>query len=200
MRHLLHAHAAIPHARRPLLGLCRPHSKATVASRSPPTDPQEPHGSLLFHCSPSAGASRWPLLLCNMHMRLLWVSVTGSWGTGHTHTTSFLPWVLKTCHFLVISQELLPDGMALEAAELRDSSCEDCALRDGGFLRTLGGPLEPRKWKSCNIRQSQQSSLRTARKDTKEGLGPWLCGGRSWDSRAHSCFWLPREFWGGGHG
>lgn len=80
----------------------KPHSKVTVASHSLPIDPREPHGSLLFHCSPSAGDSRWPLLLCNMHMRLLWVSFIGSWGTGDTHAPSFLPWVLKTWHSLDI--------------------------------------------------------------------------------------------------
>lgn len=47
-----------------------PHSKATGASHSTPVDP-------IFHRSPSAGASRWPLLLCNTHARLLWVSAGG---------------------------------------------------------------------------------------------------------------------------
>lgn len=83
----------------------KPHSKATVASHSLPIDPREPHGSLLFHCSPSAGDSGWSLLLCNMHTRLLWVSLSliGSWGTEDTHTPSFLPGVLKTWHSLDIS-------------------------------------------------------------------------------------------------
>lgn len=53
----------------------KPQTKATVASHCPPTDPREPHGSLLFHCLPSARASRWPRLLCNMHTTLLGVSV-----------------------------------------------------------------------------------------------------------------------------
>lgn len=81
----------------------KPHSKVTVASHSLPIDPREPHGSLLFHCSPSVEASRWPLLLCNTHTRLLWVSLIESWGTGDTYTPSFLPWVLTTCHSLDIS-------------------------------------------------------------------------------------------------
>lgn len=87
-----------------------------------------------------------------MHTRLLWVSVIGSQGTGDTHTTSFQPWVLKTWHYLVISQELFPDVMALEAAELRDSSLEqDCTRGQGVLSENLGGPLEPHKWKSFNI-------------------------------------------------
>lgn len=81
----------------------KPHSKATVASHFLPIDPREPHESLLFHRSPLAGDSRWPLLLCNTHTRLLWVSLIGSWGTEDTHTPSFLPWVLKTWHCLDIS-------------------------------------------------------------------------------------------------
>lgn len=87
----------------------KPHSKATVASHSPPIDPREPHGSLLFHRSPSAGASRWPLLLCNTHTRLPWVSVGEPWGTEDAHIPSFLPWVLKTWHSFVISRELFRD-------------------------------------------------------------------------------------------
>lgn len=36
----------------------KPRSTVTAASHFPPADPREPHGLLLFHCSPLAGASR----------------------------------------------------------------------------------------------------------------------------------------------
>lgn len=83
------------HADRCMAGLRdKPHSKATVGCHCPPIDLREPHGSLLFHRLPPAGASRWPLLLCNTHMRLLWASVTSIPGhRGHPH--SILP-VLDT--------------------------------------------------------------------------------------------------------
>ncbi|XP_061036631.1 uncharacterized protein LOC133084285 isoform X2 [Eubalaena glacialis] len=138
-------------------------------------DPREPHGSLLFHRLPSAGASRWSLLLCNTHTRLPW---------------ELLPDVTLALEAAEFRGSLL----------LLYLLSRTVPLEEGGFLRTLGGPFGPHQWKSSSICQPQPPILETAKRDIKKGADVRMCAGRGWGLLGPFMLRAFLSVWGRGHG
>ncbi|XP_059769858.1 uncharacterized protein LOC132359594 isoform X2 [Balaenoptera ricei] len=138
-------------------------------------DPREPHGSLLFHRLPSAGASRWSLLLCNTHTRLPW---------------ELLPDVTLALEAAEFRGSLL----------LLYLSSRTVPLEEGGFLRTLGGPFGLHQWKSSSICQPQLPILETAKRDIKKGADVRMCAGRGWGRLGPFMLRAFLSVWGRGRG